>query len=355
MTEDYFWDVEVKGGPSDGTGPGSGHWGHRGRPGLQGGSLPSGTGGAATLRDTSAYFFRAVEAGQVPLPFPFEPPPPEQPVIRPNIPENVEIEEGWYTESESIDQMPIELQEEMRDELRYRDWAEFEEMTGFSAEDLVNITDLKGYDSTVDVTLTNSDFESGEGFRGDSSATYEVHVSWRDNGKMVGTATVSLSSEYGMDYADLSYLSFEPEYQNMDLAQGLYTKQLTKLYDMGYSHATIHANVTIGRYAWARQGVQYDYDAYSNSAVEENIDSQDRIKRWLNRYGIDFSIIDNVPEFESVEEIANWDPGPKLLGRDIFNEAVPLDMGMHLGKAYMLDGYSNGGHGNWDGKIWLNG
>jgi len=41
---DYIWDIEVKGGPGDGSGPGSGHHGHRGRPGQQGGSLP-GTGG----------------------------------------------------------------------------------------------------------------------------------------------------------------------------------------------------------------------------------------------------------------------------------------------------------------------
>jgi len=37
---DFFWDIEIKGGPAVGDRPGSGHHGHRGRPGQQGGSLP---------------------------------------------------------------------------------------------------------------------------------------------------------------------------------------------------------------------------------------------------------------------------------------------------------------------------
>jgi len=39
---DFFWNVEIKGGPAVGSGPGSGHHGHAGRPGEVGGSLPSG-------------------------------------------------------------------------------------------------------------------------------------------------------------------------------------------------------------------------------------------------------------------------------------------------------------------------
>jgi len=302
MTEEYFWDVEVKGGPPSASGPGSGHHGHRGRPGQQGGSLPSSAGltsGGAVLREPSLEFM------------------PDMSVVG--------------------DRVTV---------LGYSD--EFSKIAGLSEEDLMRLAYVKGYPASV---------QCGTPFLGATrdDDRISVTVSWAEetfdpNWPEMGEATIILGKNPGgQQYAQLVYMRLQEKYQGGGMAKKLYRKQLMFLAASGYDYAVVEADISIGIYAWARQGMEYD-PRQARDHIFENITTQRGIKEWLRVKGLG-RFVDQVPKFNSVQDVANWDPGFIVKGSEIDSYGeVPEDMEMHLGKAYMLD-RNDYGHDSWYGRI----
>jgi len=100
------------------------------------------------------------------------------------------------------------------------------------------------------------------------------------------------------------------------------------------------ADISIGRYAWAKKGFQY---FRPNEAEGYNAN----LRSWLGRLGIETP---DLPTFTTPQQFANFKlPGVKVSHRDIRNDEVKSGE-YEVGKAFMLDGI---GHGDWSGVLWL--
>lgn len=137
------------------------------------------------------------------------------------------------------------------------------------------------------------------------------------------------------------YLEFNADYEGRGYATSLYARQLATLKARGFAKVTIYANISVGKYAWARQGFDY--------AGAEDAEMQSRnFARWATAKRI-LKPKMGWPTFHSAKEVADYDPADEALwlyGKDISNSAVPQNMKLHLGKAFMLD-TGNYGHGSW--------
>lgn len=148
------------------------------------------------------------------------------------------------------------------------------------------------------------------------------------------------------EYGELSHVTnslLQVSNTNAGIGSQLYYYQLRAYRRMGYPEVRLNADISVGRYAWARKGFDYEYPEYSVSRKSWLMWS------WAQNLGIALPG-DGMPRFHSAKDIADYDPGITLYGKDIINEDVPSDMPLHVGKAFMLD---MNGHGSWKGVLKL--
>jgi hypothetical protein len=276
-------------------GPGSGNWGHAGVPGRRGGSAP---GGGRSFRPAD---FASRGSGAV-----AEPPKPEKKPFKGAV---------NYSASPNIRQ---EILDGMRS-------------FGVTEDD---VKDMCNWPGDEDVTATVK--VSGD----------EDHLSletyWEDkNGERFGYMKRDFRRKDN-DKVDVhhSRLRIEGRYQDRDIADKLYKAQFEVYKKAGVDTVSIYADISIGKYAWARKGFQYE----SSSEPEEQTA---KFKRWCEDKGVE---LDSYPTFRTPQDVANFKaPGWKIYSSDIYNHAIKTG-DYDLGKAFMLD---SNGHGDWEGSIWL--
>lgn len=172
----------------------------------------------------------------------------------------------------------------------------------------------------------------------------EIAGQWTDRitGELIGECTRRLFPGEKMAYLDL--LSFEQKYIGNGAGMKVARDWFDALGEAGYNKAELYAGLSVGRYAWAKEGAKYiDRTQAARSTV--------LFREWIAEKGI--NLADNeYPTFTSVLDVATYTHprGVTLTGRDISNRDVPADMALPLGKAFMLD-ISFNGHGGWNGVI----
>lgn len=256
-------------------GAGSGHRGHRGRPGLRGGSAP-GVGGA-----------RNVEA-------------------------------DWDASSDVYSEI-------------------FGDMPREQFEDMFVLPDTHLY---MDVE--------------DRLGNIRVKGTWyTPEGTKVGKFTREFTYDNGKKVAHNISLSITEDFQDYGLATSLYDRQISQLRKAGFDRIETYANISIGKYAWAKRG--FDYSNPDTAEVKTKY-----FKTWAKVRGLTTTREDGTtvlktgadwPVFKSANDVATYKiPGLELSGRDILNPDVPGGMSLGLGKAFMLDQL---GHESWDAELKL--
>jgi hypothetical protein len=213
------------------------------------------------------------------------------------------------------------------------------EALGVDEDELRQMFGLEGYRTliTVDTTASYSNPRAHK-------PAFEAVVEWwtdEDDSRKVGYARrlVMDEGEYQICYNE--EMEFEPEFQDHDLAHELYERQIEVLArDTEVDAIRMFADISIGRYAWARKGFQY---FRPNEAEGHNV----KLRSWLGRLGIEAP---DLPTFTTPQQFADFRvPGVKVSHRDIRNDEVKSGE-YEVGKAFMLDGI---GHGDWSGVLWL--
>jgi len=217
---------------------------------------------------------------------------------------------------------------------------QFESATGLSQDDLKRMFSLRDYAMTLEYKYVDGE-EVG------------VEVNWGEGkGRHVGSATRYFKEGYylGEEIREChnDRLSFHEDYQDQGLGRKLYEQQIETLSEKGYDLISLFADISIGPYAWAKQGFEYDQRSHTNNmALTERT-----LYDWLEMQGYDPDLYMPVSGFSTTFEVADFDPGIVFHGYDIGNGDVPRYMKMHAGKAFMLD-QSGMGHGSWEGVLWL--
>ena len=290
-------------------GAGSGYYGHAGRPGERGGSAPRGLGlpDVAASDPINRIFSDNVAAddplnlmfADLPRPAKKEPPPPPKP--------------------KTFDyNSRVRIAGDLDALKRY----------GFTPEDLGAIVDLEDLKARVEI---EEDGDFGLAISG----------RWMDGMKVAGTFIRQLDPD-GKS-ARLELLSFTDEYLDKGLGTTAARAWFRALAKNGYEKAHLLADLTIGRYAWAKEGAQYEDPRHIN--VVNN-----RFKSWLTAKEIP-GLDDWTPDFRTPQDVASYKhpTGYRLKGSNIANNDVPQDMNLDLGKAFMLD--VERGHDSWDAVI----
>lgn len=172
----------------------------------------------------------------------------------------------------------------------------------------------------------------------------EINGEWIDvaTGENIGECIRELFPEQKKAY--LTVLSFEPGYIGNGVGMKVARQWFDELGAAGYEKAELYAGLTVGRYAWAKEGAIY---ADPGQAAR----STQLFREWASQKNINLSE-GEYPTFTSVLDVATYSHprGATLTGKDITNRDVPPDMVLPLGKAFMLD-ISFNGHGGWNGII----
>ena len=142
-------------------------------------------------------------------------------------------------------------------------------------------------------------------------------------------------------------LVFSQDFQDRGLAQQLYDKQVEILAkESSVAYINLHANISIGTYAWAKRGFQYQNEQDARRA-------SGRFLSWAKRNGIAQPAA-GWPRFKTPQDVANF----RVTGVKVPHTAIetkdikPGDY--EVGKAFMLDdSETNYGHGSWSAVLWL--
>ena len=152
--------------------------------------------------------------------------------------------------------------------------------------------------------------------------------------------------KYGFTIRDnevhIDLLAIAPETQKSGIAHDVLRGVADYAEEQGIEDITLNADITIGRYAWARYGFNYLEPAVWRREAPL------RFRDWAASQGIG-EPPGGWPQFETPQEVISYTiPGVTLLGKQIGNRDVRPNLRMEVGKAFMLD---DAGHGDWDGII----
>ena len=204
------------------------------------------------------------------------------------------------------------------------------EYTDFDEDDIKYMFALPGARTTIDIHDFNEE-------------AVLLYIEWYDaDGEELGRAVREFKHYDGICYNHS--LKLEGEWQNKSLAASLYARQKARMTEWSYDSIRLEANITIGRYAWAKEGFKYSNPGEASQA-------RTNLKHWLGQNGMrDLAkqYADKIAHLADPYDFATFDiPGVTMRGGQINNAAVGPDYVMHLGKAFMLD---RGGHGSWNGR-----
>jgi hypothetical protein len=201
---------------------------------------------------------------------------------------------------------------------------QFQTMYGFSQQDMERMFAYGSYDSKMTMQIDGT------------VATLEVNYFDPNTHKRIGNCIRTFNTNPSGKWVMNDNLEFKSGYMNTGAARSLYKRELRMLQQAGYDHVSVHADISIGKYAWAKQG----FDFKSSSAAA---DASKQIVQWAQMHGITIK----QPNFKTARDVATFKvPKVKLTGADILNGDVPNGMKLDLGKAFMLD---NKGLGDWNG------
>jgi len=206
-----------------------------------------------------------------------------------------------------------------------------------SKEDVENMFLLPGTQTDFNVSFSDTAY----------GTKAVVHGSWQtENGEKVAIFQRTFYvTKTGERIVHNDSLQFYSDFQNRGLATSLYDRQIGQLRKAGFDSIELDANISIGRYAWARKGFDY--------ADPGRLDSVNlKFRRWA-RERFARSPAGGWPTFRSASEVASYKlPGVSFPGSSIRNTDVPADMSLSVGKAFMLD-MSGKGHGAWSARLKL--
>ena len=208
-------------------------------------------------------------------------------------------------------------------------------LRGMGVSSIEDVQDLfaAGEDVDVEVTLFTSTYK---GVTANAKLTLRVGQLWSH----LGVAERSFDLEKGA----IHNISLEITEQQKGVASALYDNEIAWGRSHGYKQIQLFADVTIGRYAWARKGFDY-------ANPQDARDATQFFPVWAQARGI-AEPPGGWPVFKHAKDVADYDiPGVRVPKGAIRNDDVK-DEAMHVGKAYMLD-RNDDGHGSWHGVLSL--
>lgn len=279
-------------------GPGSGNFGHAGRPGSRGGSKPGG--GHRRLVESHGYQFRDENNN---------PPPPAKKVVK-----------GEWKIRSVIGDQTIEKAKEFGIDFN----TDIPYMMGLDMEDTVTVFDAR--------------------IRSDRSLVVSAIYQTKD-GEDLGNSTRSFRQQADGVWVHHDYLSLKPKLHGKGIAENLYARQMETYKEKGYTGVDIYANITVGKYAWAKAGFDYTSPGATTHYSA-------KFRTWAEDKGIP-EPAGGWPAFTSARDVASYKhPARKINSSDVAFDSDIKPGDYDLGKAFMLDeGYW--GHGSWEGYLRL--
>ena len=295
--------------PTTKGGEGSGNFGHHGRPGEVGGSAPA---DAFTADHASDLVDRLPEEVD-------------------DATKEREREEGYTSPGHPDVKIKGQL-------YRLKEY-------GLTREDAANFLDL----GVPNVGCRGSVSVMSE-MIGEDSRIHEnvlwLQGEWLDTktGQPIGGASIYFFE--GAEDVQFDILDLEGKYINTGAGVALAKRWVGLTATRGYSHAIVFADLTIGKYAWAKEGADYLDPKDARKATN-------RFGLWVEKRKVP-GLDGRLPTFQHASEAARYQhpDGYMLKGRDIDNPDVPPDMALPVGKAFMLDdAYASWGHGSWHASL----
>ena len=282
---------DVKGGP------GSGNFGHAGRPGSRGGSKPGG--GHRRLVESYGQRFRGEDNEPLPQP--------AKKIIKGEVNIRRSVDAGVRKKAE-------EFGIDFDKDVPY--------MMGLNIED----------------TLTSFDARTRYGDKLIISAEYTSK-----SGEKIGTCKRVFRKQPDGIWVHHDLLAIDPKMHGKGIAEDLYSRQIETYKEKGYAAVDVYANISVGKYAWAKAG--FDYTAPDAAAHYSG-----KFRTWAQDKGIP-EPAGGWPAFTSAHEIATYKhPSQKISSHHVSFDSDIKPGDYDLGKAFMLDeGY--GGHGSWEGYL----
>ena len=180
----------------------------------------------------------------------------------------------------------------------------------------------------------------------DGSLTGKINLTSKYDASDVGKLEV-LRPASDMSDLHLSLFTVDPAHQRDGVAEMMLRGLAENAESQGITHFTLLADITVGKYAWAKYG--FDIEDYAGRLPR----TQEKLDRWLANKGITGDthkqVMDALGKTKSMQQLAALDVGGiRIRGDQIGNGAVPVGMEMHIGKAFLLDSY---GFSDWNGMI----
>ena len=311
-------------------GPGSGHFGHEGRPGSVGGSKPGQLSFSGGKWDT----FEALSEGG-----------------------NAIERRGFNAETANTFWSYLETYNKLK--VRHGEYGE----DGLSREAFINmiakVTGLEGDEEAIDTAnLLYDAFEYGDDATGLRAEIQIIRIGYGDDFTIEGKIThvisgdavgyfrrdFTLSDEDGSSIVKHDFFRLNAEYQNQGFGSRFYENSEIAYMNAGLDAIYLEADMAIGGYAWARMGFDFRDDFTLNNYKDQ---FKDRLT-WmystevaLDRYEIDWASWD--ANTNHAWDIAAYEgPDGRRVGKEFLlgksYEAVkilsPFSMGVEIGDAY---------------------
>lgn len=148
-----------------------------------------------------------------------------------------------------------------------------------------------------------------------------------------------------------NWLELPAKHQGAGFAQAFNDRAEDHYKQMGVHRAELHADISVGKYAWAQQG--YDFQGKKHRA-----EVWDAFKKWTddNGYAFPKRDYDKFRKTGTAWDMANYDPMKERIHVRTQNpydaSETHVDGHFHLGKAFLLSNASGGG---WHGEKLMSG
>ena len=205
----------------------------------------------------------------------------------------------------------------------------------------INLDDIQAVvDLNIDGLVSQTEVSADNSYDDDIRVKSEIVDS---GGNSVGNIEFNITS-YSIRFG---YFKLDNQYGRSGNAVEIINDMVSLGQRAGIDRISLEADISIGKYAWAKLGFDYDGSDYSPEQASEVFQNWFSDMSYL--HGLD-EPPDGWPEFESAMHVAEYDPGIYVKGSNISNRDVPKDMTLPLGKAFMLD---DRGHGKWHGELYV--
>lgn len=268
-------------------GPGSGNFGHTGRPGSEGGSVGRGSGSGTKVRDarkvTRSVTFETVDTSEADL----------EPLM------------ASY---------------------------------GVTRDQVAYMLAADGLDTYIRIESRHE---------GKNLMIYAKYLD--DKGEIAGSCLRFFSQGPNGIEVDHAKFEFEEALQGRDIGRNLYARQIETYKALGVDRIVTDADVSIGKYAWAKMG--FDYLAPNETKLRRK---NAQFEYWAGKQGIP-TPPGGWPTFSHPYEFATYrhPDGVKISSKKLGSWMGSLKPGDYdIGKAFMLD---DAGHGSWEGVYRLKG